>query len=79
MRRPCSYSECKDHRVHWARQDEPRGEQMVEVPENYPQEDPVHCSMTCALMDGWAVLKYETAEQEKIRQEQWRQERKSKS
>ena len=69
---PCKYEGCKDRRVHHEYPDTPRGVQYVEVPDDRTEKDPVFCSMTCAIMDGWMSVKYETPEEELARQKAWR-------
>jgi len=61
--------------VHWCLPDEPRGQQMVDVSPEYPDTMPVYCSMTCALLDGWAVLYYETEGERLERQNEWLKQR----
>lgn len=56
MKRPCSYALCGDRRIHWETPDEPRGTQYVEVPDDYPVDRPVYCSITCSVMDGAMTL-----------------------
>ena len=51
-KRQCSYKDCKSRRVHYERQDIPRGIQYVEVPDDYSNDLNVYCSFTCAIMDG---------------------------
>ena len=52
---PCSYDQCKYHRIHFELPDVPRGVQYVEVPDDW--EGPAYCSVTCAIMDGAYSLK----------------------
>ena len=47
---PCKYEKCRNRRVHYERQDTPRGVQMVEVQDDH--DGPAYCSFTCAIMDG---------------------------
>lgn len=54
----CPGPACQSRRVHHQRQDEPRGPQMVQVSDDWPEGRPAHCSMTCALIDGFMTLAY---------------------
>jgi hypothetical protein len=47
---PCSGPGCANRRIHYERQDEPRGTQYVEVADDY--EGPAYCSLTCAMLAG---------------------------
>ena len=58
----CPGPECQERRKHHERQDEPRGPQMVEVPDDRPDHRPAFCSMTCALMSGYTTLHFVTEE-----------------
>lgn len=58
MKRNCSYKHCGKRRIHHERQDEERGTQQVDVPDDYPIDKPVYCSMTCSIMDGAMSLEY---------------------
>jgi hypothetical protein len=49
MIRKCSYSGCGDRRIHYERPDEKRPHREIEVPDNYPLDRPVHCSIECML------------------------------
>jgi len=69
---PCCYPECGNRRVHWERQDEPRGTQSVDVDIDTPDDAPVFCSFTCAISDGWMSLAFESPENEEARQAAWR-------
>ena len=69
---PCKNPECGNRRIHYERQDEPRGTQYIEVSEGTTENDPVFCSITCACMDGWMTVKYETQEQIHARHRAWR-------
>lgn len=51
-KRVCCYGDCGTRRVHHERQDVPRGTQMVQVADDYPDDRPCYCSITCACMDG---------------------------
>lgn len=46
---PCAGPGCANRRVHHERPDEPRGVQMVEVPESYDGNATVYCSIECWL------------------------------
>ena len=48
----CSYNKCYQRRVHYERQDEERGQQLVEVPDDFKDEEKAYCSLTCSIMDG---------------------------
>lgn len=52
MKRACSYIDCGSRRRHHEDQDTPRGTQTVEVPDDYPADRQVWCSLTCAAMGG---------------------------
>lgn len=69
---PCKYPDCGLRRRHHEHPDEPRGTQMVEVPDHVTEHDPVFCSLTCAMMDGWMTAGYETPEEESERRRKWR-------
>ncbi len=77
-KRPCSWAKCGERRIHHDRPDIMRGHQNVEVPDNYPEDFPCYCSMTCAISDGYLTLRYETPEAQNARQAAWRAERKVK-
>lgn len=47
---PCSGPYCAERRIHYERQDTPRGVQMVEVPDDYAGR--AFCSITCAMLAG---------------------------
>lgn len=48
---PCHYINCKHRRVHFEHPEEPRGIQLVEVPDDFSGQ--AFCSLTCKLMhDG---------------------------
>jgi hypothetical protein len=70
---PCKFPRCGERRIHHDRPDEPRGTQLVEVPDTTSEYDPVFCSYTCAIADGWMCLRYETAEETEARQVRWRE------
>jgi hypothetical protein len=69
---PCKYRFCGNRRAHHERPDEDRGTQYVEVPDEVTDKDPVFCSCTCAMMDGWMTAYYETPEQVEARRKAWR-------
>ena len=71
MTLPCKNPDCGLRRRHHEDQDTPRGTQMVETDTPFTDEDPVFCSYTCALIDGWATLKNTSKEEEDIRHAQW--------
>lgn len=52
MKRPCSYSACGFRRMHHEMHETPRGTQMVEVPDDFPQNKNVFCSFSCAMLAG---------------------------
>jgi hypothetical protein len=54
----CPASGCQQRRRHWCDPDTPRGPQMVEVPDDWPDEAPAYCCMTCALVAGYITLEY---------------------
>lgn len=54
----CPADGCQSRRIHHERQDESRGPQMVQVPDDWPEGRPAYCSMSCALMDGFTTLAY---------------------
>jgi hypothetical protein len=55
--RPCDNASCGGRRRHHE-DDTPRGRQTVEVPDDYPNEKPVFCSLTCAAQAGyWSATK----------------------
>lgn len=56
---PCSYSKCKDHRIHWSRPKK-RGIQYVDVPVVY--DGPAYCSLGCGILDGAFHMKAEKHE-----------------
>jgi len=58
---PCSYPECHRYRVHYERQDEERGIQWIEVPDNH--EGKAYCSITCACLDGAMSVKNDKREE----------------
>lgn len=49
---------CASRRVHFERPDEERGPQIIEVRDDWPENRPVYCSDTCALLAGYITLKY---------------------
>jgi len=59
MKRPCCFERCGERRIHHERPHEPRGTQYFEVPDDYPIDKPVYCSLTCAISAGAISLKYE--------------------
>lgn len=73
--RPCSYAECGQRRIHHERPEEMRPHRQIQVPDDLPDDRPCYCSVTCATMDGWMTLKYETPEEEKARQTAWLEQR----
>ncbi len=73
--RLCSYPKCNERRVHHEQPDEMRAHQTVELPDGHEEDDPYYCSITCACMDGWMSIRYETKEQIEARQEEWRRAR----
>jgi hypothetical protein len=50
---PCKAYGCAERRIHWCEPDTPRGTQFVEVPEDWPDDRPVFCSLTCAMLGGY--------------------------
>lgn len=52
----CGYTECGSRRAHWQNQDTHRGVQLIEVPDDYPEDKKAYCSITCAVMSGSACL-----------------------
>jgi hypothetical protein len=50
---PCKAYGCAERRIHWTQPYEERGTQYVEVPDDYPDERPVFCSLTCAILGGY--------------------------
>ena len=74
-RLPCKHEKCGERRVHHDRPDTPRGVRFVDVPDDFTEDDPVFCSITCAVLDGWMSLKYETYEEMQARKEAWRAKR----
>lgn len=51
----CAGPGCASRRIHHERPDEPRGRQMVEVPEDH--KGLAFCSITCALLAGVVVAR----------------------
>jgi hypothetical protein len=51
-RRECKAYGCSVQRRHHEDPETERGPQFVEVPDDYPDDRPVYCSMTCAMLDG---------------------------
>lgn len=49
---PCKSPGCAEKRAHHERWAEPRGVQYVQVPDDWPDEKPVFCSMECAIYAG---------------------------
>ena len=47
---PCSYEFCGARRPHWMNPDEERGNNLVEVPDDFSEK--AYCSLTCAMMAG---------------------------
>ncbi len=66
MKHPCSYSNCGGRRIHHEMPDEPRGTQMVEVPDDHPIDKPAYCSITCAVSAGAMSLKAEPTSPEEL-------------
>ena len=58
----CPGPGCQARRIHHERQDEPRGPQYIEVPDDWPAERPAFCCMTCALQVGYTTLHFVTKE-----------------
>lgn len=54
----CPAPGCQGRRKHWCDPDTPRGCQMVEVPDDWPEGKPAYCSMTCAIASGFMTLEY---------------------
>ncbi len=52
VKRPCDYIDCGDRRAHHEMPDTTRGTRLVDVPDDYPAEKRVYCSITCACMAG---------------------------
>jgi hypothetical protein len=67
----CKNEGCGNRRVHHDMPDKPRGAVSVEVDDDYPEDGAVFCSYTCALLDGWTSLRYETSEEIEVRQNNW--------
>lgn len=55
--RLCSYEKCGERRVHWEQPETPRGQQKIEVPDDFPEDRKVFCSITCACMSGHYSIK----------------------
>src|SRR5574337_24284 len=53
---PCKAYGCAERRRHWCDPDTPRGPQYVEVPDDWPDDRPVFCSLTCAILGGYMKL-----------------------
>jgi hypothetical protein len=51
----CSYSKCGDYRVHHEKPDIARGQQKIEVPDDFIGK--AYCSCTCAILDGAMSLR----------------------
>lgn len=47
---PCAYSGCGDRRVHFTLPDIERGQQTVEVEDDFLSE--TYCSLTCMILAG---------------------------
>jgi hypothetical protein len=54
---PCLAYGCAERRIHHDAPYQPRGTQYVEVPDDYPDDRPVYCSFTCAILSGAMKLK----------------------
>lgn len=52
----CSGPDCQDRRIHWCDPDKPRGFQMVQVTDDWPDDRPAFCSMTCAILGGFMKM-----------------------
>jgi len=49
----CPAPGCRGRRVHFERQDESRGEQLIAVPDDWnPDKGIAFCSLTCSFMSG---------------------------
>lgn len=51
MKKLCTAPGCESRRRHHE-DDAPRGPQYVEVPDEYPQDQPAYCSIECAIYAG---------------------------
>lgn len=71
MKIQCMYDGCGSRRVHHEKQDEPRGPQFIEAPDDI-QYEAAYCSFECSLMDGYSVLRFETPEEERARISNWK-------
>jgi hypothetical protein len=58
IKRLCVAYGCQQQRRHHEDPETERGPQFVEVPDDYPADRPVYCSMTCAMLSG--AFKQET-------------------
>lgn len=54
---PCLVPGCKERRRHHKDPDTPRGVQYVEVPDDWPDDRPAFCSMTCAIRGGYTSVR----------------------
>ena len=66
---PCSYPKCGEYRVHYERPDEPRGTQMIDVPDDFDRK--AYCSISCACMDGAMTMANAKPYQKKEKKIKW--------
>lgn len=65
-KRFCSYLKCYERRVHHEYQDIERGQQIVLVDIEYPEDKPCYCCFTCAIMDHAMSIKYEDNDKKEV-------------
>ena len=47
--RKCDGPGCERRRIHWEMPHVERGEQMVPLPDDWPEDKPVFCSIECQM------------------------------
>lgn len=48
----CSYEGCSNRRSHFESQEDGRPHQMIEVPDDFPEDGKAYCSIECACYAG---------------------------
>jgi hypothetical protein len=53
---PCGNPDCGSRRIHWEDQDTPRGQQMIEVKDDFNEKAKAFCSFTCLFESGYSAI-----------------------